>query len=156
MNELTIDQIIDGILECDTETKQRLGQVLARHLRLESGPAGPDGGIDGYRDGPQGFVVFQSKLESKTIGAEKADQFFGMIHRKNADVGIYLAGRGYTEAFENNLNASLQSKRSQNPPTVHLLTLRDILSKSPKLMKAIDSLPELEDADKVIPEIHNS
>lgn len=150
MNEIIADQIIEGIRHCDNETKQKLGQTLAEHLRLKPGNAGPDGGVDGFVRCEEGLVVFQSKLNKEKIGAEMADAFFSMMLRNSASIGIYLSLFGFTDEFKKRILDLQQSSSLNKAPSVFLLSIKDVLTKSNTFLKAIAILPELRETQKVI------
>jgi hypothetical protein len=75
MPDLTTAEIITGILDCDSATKQALGQRLATHLRFTQGVAGRDDGIDGTAVFGLHRVLFQAKLRGTLIGPDEAKIF---------------------------------------------------------------------------------
>lgn len=88
--------LIQGILSADSQIKQELGRRFAVHLRLTPGSLGADEGIDGYGFVNEFKIYFQSKLKSNKLGAEEADSFYAKLVLHKADIGILLAGIGYT------------------------------------------------------------
>ncbi|MDB9311670.1 hypothetical protein PN462_01050 [Spirulina sp. CS-785/01] len=140
--------LIQGIISADTSTKQELGRRFAYSLGLTPGPLGADGGIDGKGFVDNAKVYFQSKLENKNLGATEADKFYAMMNRDNkADIGIMLAGVGYTSPTKSHPTAGFRNRLLGYPDidrfVIHLLTLRDIFEETAEFEAATQNLPTL-------------
>ncbi len=138
---LKIDALLNGIIYSDNSTKQDLGRRFAAYPGLNPGPAGPDGGVDGYGELDGRKIYFQSKLHSKPLGLEFADTLYANLNFHQSDTGIMLAGIGYTQEFERRLSKFHDIHKS----TIHLLTLQDMFGETPTFEKAVKDLPPLRD-----------
>ncbi|MGL4499882.1 MAG: restriction endonuclease [Planktothrix sp.] len=145
-NNRQINAVIEGFVSADSATKQEQGRRFAYVLGLTPGPAGADGGIDGYGVVDGSKIYFQSKLKSSRLGAEDAGIFYSNLVRHQADIGILLAGVGYTASTPSLPNAGFQNRLLEFPNIenyrIHLLSLRDILLRdTPQWDRAVDDLP---------------
>lgn len=138
---LAIDALINGIIYSDNATKQNLGRRFAAYLGLKPGPAGPDGGIDGYGELKGRKIYFQSKLYRVPLGPDFADNLYANLNIHKADVGVMLAGVSYTQEFEQRLLKFSDIHKF----IIHLLTLRDIFEGTPTFEEAVKDLPPLRD-----------
>lgn len=144
----TINAVIEGFVSADSATKQEQGRRFAYVLGLTPGPSGADGGIDGYGVVDGSKIYFQSKLKSSKLGAEEAGIFYSNLVLHQADIGILLAGVGYTAATPSLPNAGFQNRLLEFPNLenyrIHLLSLRDILFEdTPQWDRAVQDLPPL-------------
>lgn len=142
-----INALIQGILSADSTTKQELGRRFAYVLGLTPGPPGPDGGMDGYGSVNGSQIYFQSKLKSSKLGAEEAGIFYSNLLRHQADIGILLAGAGYTASTPSLPDAGFQNRLLEFPnlenSRIHLLSLRDVFEETPQWDSAVQDLPPL-------------
>ena len=133
--------LIDGIINAANQTKQELGQRFADHLGLEHGPLGPDGGIDGSGSVNGQEIYFQSKLSKQPLGTPLAKELHDNLIRYQADIGVVLAGVGYTKWFE----PRLQEFHDIDKFKIHLLTLHDYFNDTLAFQAALEDLPPLRD-----------
>ena len=147
-------QIVDGILECDNATKQRLGQKFARYLNFIEGPRGKDDGIDGIVEHNGKQILFQSKLEKNSIGVDKAKIFFVDMGRHNASIGIYLSGCGFSSEFHKVIRELIEEAKEKEKRTfeVYCLSLLDILTENEKYHEAKVILPPISKCLEVLTE----
>lgn len=138
MDYLEIDALINGIIYSDSSVKQDLGRRFAAYLGLNPGA---DGGIDGEGAIDGRKIYFQSKLYREPLDASFVADFWGNIARYKADIGIMLAGAGYTSGFE----SRLQLFPNIDKLKIHLLTLEDIFGESSNFEAAVIDLPPLRD-----------
>lgn len=138
---LEMSALINGILNTDPQTKGNFGRRCAIHLGLEPGPAGKDGGIDGVGYWDERKIYFQSKLERNPLDAQIADYLYANLVRHRAEVGVLLAGVGYTKGFEPRLKEFYDIERFK----IHLLSLHDYFNETPAFEKATKDLPTLRD-----------
>jgi hypothetical protein len=139
MDYLEIDALINGIIYSDPAVKQDLGRRFAAHLGLKPGQAGGDGGIDGEGELNGQKIYFQSKLYRVALDASYAADFCGNLGIHQADIGIMLAGVGYTSGFESRLKKYPNIDKLK----IHLLTLEDIFAETPIFEEAVIDLPPL-------------
>ncbi len=141
LDHLTSRALIEGFINAESSTKGDLGRSCAKHLGLEPGPRGPDGGIDGvgFINGQK--IYFQSKLRNKNLDAEFADSLYAKLVRHQADIAIVLAGVGYTEGCKSRLKEFPDIDRFK----IHFLTLYDYFNETPVFMAAAKDLPPLRD-----------
>jgi len=141
VNNLASRALIEGIINADNSTKAELGQKFARHLGLNPGPLGGDGGIDGEGLYNGKRIYFQSKLLKKAINASLADDFYGIITRHQSEIIIILAGIGYSDGFKARLQEFPDIKKFK----IHLLTLSDYFNETEEFKAAVKDLPPLQD-----------
>ncbi|MGB5960097.1 MAG: hypothetical protein WBG73_05510 [Coleofasciculaceae cyanobacterium] len=141
MDYLEIDALINGIIYSDPAVKQDLGRRFAAHLGLKPGQSGGDGGIDGEGEVNGQTIYFQSKLYRVPLDASYAAEFCGNLGIHKADIGIMLAGVGYTPGFEPRLKK--YPDIANNTLKIHLLTLKDIFGKTTTFEEAVVNLPPL-------------
>lgn len=141
MDYLEIDALINGITYSDPAVKQDLGRRFAAHLGLNPGQAGADGGIDGEGEINGRKIYFQSKLYRVPLDASFAADFCGNLGIHKADIGVMLAGVGYTSGFESRLKKYPNIDKLK----IHLLTLADIFAETPTFEEAVTDLPSLRD-----------
>ncbi len=142
MDYLVIDALVNGIINSDTAVKQDLGRRFApAYLGLNPSKAGANGRIDGEGAIDGRKIYFQSKLYRKPLDASFVADFWGNIARYRADIGIMLAGVGYTSGFE----SRLQLLPNIDKLKIHLLTLEDIFGESSNFEAAVIHLPPLRD-----------
>ncbi len=143
-----IDAIVRGIVTSDNATKQELGRRFAYSLGLAPGPLGVDGGIDGTGVVNGSRIYFQSKLKQQNLGALDADIFHSGLVRCPAQIGIMLAGVGYTSPTPSNPKAGFRNRLLQFPDidefTIHLLTLKDLFEENGNFQVAVKDLPPLQ------------
>ena len=144
MNAPQIRALIEGYINSNSTAKQQIGRSFAVYLGLQPGEAGKDSGIDGvgFIDGLK--IYFQSKLSKNNLGVEKADEFYANLKFHRANIGVMLAGVGYTSGFRERL---FKQPEIENL-TIHLLTLEDIFSKTPTFEAAIKDLQPREDVSE--------
>lgn len=145
MDYLVIDALVNGIIYSHTSVKQDLGRRFAAHLGLTPGKSGIDGGIDGYGTIDNEIIYFQSKLSQNTLDASYVADFVGNLVIHQADIGIMLAGVGYTDGFYERLQEACKSQKLNTKIKVHLLSLEDIFGETEKFELAIQDLPPLRD-----------
>lgn len=145
MDYQEIDAFVNGILNSSKAVKQDLGRRFAAYLGLMPGNAGRDGGIDGSGKINNKTIYFQSKLFKKRLDASFAADFVGNLVTHEADIGIMLAGIGYTDGFIKRLNQAFQSKYEIHTIKIHLLSLEDVFGESDQFEKATLDLPPLRD-----------
>lgn len=138
-----INAIVEGIVASDKK-KQDLGRRFAYCLGLTPGGLGRDGGIDGYGDFNDLKIYFQSKLSRKQLDASFVADFVGNLIIHEADLGIMLAGVGYTDGFHDRLDQGCQSEKLNRHFKFHLLTLKDIFSETSNFEQAMQDLPPLQ------------
>jgi len=141
VNHLASRALIEGILNVDNSTKAELGQKCARHLGLNPGPLGGDGGIDGEGIYNGKRIYFQSKLLKKDINASFSDCLYGIITRHQSEIVIILAGIGYSDGFKARLQEFPDIKKFK----IHLLTLSDYFNETEEFKAAVKDLPPLQD-----------
>lgn len=138
---LAVDALVQGILQADTATKQKLGQRFAVYLGIEAGPSGGDEGIDGWGQIGDKRIYFQSKLVRNRLDASKAADFYGNLHIHQATVGLILSGAGFTSGFMQRLEKDPDLHRKFE---IHCLSLADLFEETPAFLNAITDLPPLE------------
>ena len=121
MDYLEIDALISGIIYSSEAAKQDLGRRFAAYLGLTPGKVGNDGGIDGYAKLNNEMIYFQSKLSQNILDASYTADFIGNLIIHEANIGIMLAGIGYTDGFRSRLNQATQSKQLKTQVKIHLL-----------------------------------
>lgn len=136
-----IDPLIDAIISLDPPTKGNLGRRAAAHLGLEPGSVGKDGGIDGVGCLNGRKIYFQSKLKKAPLDAPIADNVYANLVRHRADVGLVLAGVGYTKGFRPRLKEFDDIEKFK----IHLLSLYDYLKETLAFEEAVKDLPPLRD-----------
>jgi hypothetical protein len=144
--------IVTGILECDSQTKQKLGIRMATHLHLEGGNLGPDDGIDGFATFAEHRLMFQCKLyKNERLGPDHAKIFWADLVRHRMTAGIYLAGFGYTDGFRIVSKQMDEAMRDLGRPiSCFLLTLADIFDKTEVLREATCLLPPIASLDQAV------
>jgi Restriction endonuclease len=137
IHEYSVDILIRSILDGPSEFKQQLGRRFAYVLGLKPGPRGTDDGVDGvgYHAGRK--VYFQCRLRRTRLGKDDARELFSDMDKHRADLGIVLAGVGYTRWFQEKLENQIVKY------VVHRLTLRDIFLETPVFQETILNLPPL-------------
>lgn len=142
MNGPQIRALIQGYINIDSTAKQQIGRSFAVYLGLKPGEIGSDDGIDGmgFVDGLK--IYFQSKLSKNNLGVDKADEFYANLKFHQANIGVMLAGVGYTSGFKERLFKQPDIANIK----IHLLTLEDIFAKTPTFKAAIKDLPPLDDS----------
>lgn len=138
---IAVRAIIKGIISSDSTTKQDLGRRFAAHLGITPGPIGRDEGIDGSGFWCEQKIYFQSKLSRNSLGVDDADLFYAKLDIHQPNIGILLAGIGYTSEFQPQLNKHSNIDCFK----IHLLTLQDIFQESSLLEAAVEDLPPLRD-----------
>ncbi len=141
MDYLEIDALINGIVYSDSVIKQYLGRRFAAYLGLKPGQVGPDGGIDGEGEVNGKKIYFQSKLSKKPIEAPYAAELCGYLGIHRANIGVMLAGVGYTSEFKSRLNKCPNIENLK----IYLLTLEDIFGETTNFQEALIDLPPLRD-----------
>lgn len=138
MNSPQIRALIQGYINIDSTAKQQIGRSFAVLLGLKPGEVENDDGIDGmsFFDGLK--IYFQSKLSKNNLGVANADEFYANLKFHRADIGVMLAGVGYTSGFRERL---FQQPDIGNLK-IHLLTLEDIFAKTPAFEAATKDLPQ--------------
>ncbi|NJL01242.1 MAG: restriction endonuclease [Spirulinaceae cyanobacterium SM2_1_0] len=139
---LSVEALVEGILQAGSGTKQVLGQRFASHLGLEPGKQGGDGGIDGFGQVGACRVYFQSKLERQPLDASRAAEFYGNIVNR-ADVGVLLSGLPCTLGFRDRLE--ILDPKLHERFAIHLLSLGDLFGESAAFRRAIADLHPLRD-----------
>ncbi|WP_016949270.1 hypothetical protein [Anabaena sp. PCC 7108] len=143
MDFLEIDALVNGIIYSTEAAKQDLGRRFAAYLGLTPGKVGRDGGIDGYAKLDNEMIYFQSKLSQDILDASYAAEFIGNIVIHEANIGIMLAGFGYTDGFRSRLNKAIQSKHINTHLKIYLLSLEDVFGETEIFIKATQDLPPL-------------
>ncbi|UKO97833.1 restriction endonuclease [Nostoc sp. UHCC 0870] len=143
MKYLEINALVSGIIYSHEAVKQELGRRFAHYLGLTPGKLGSDGGIDGYANINNNIIYFQSKLSQNILDAPYAAEFIGNIVIHEADIGIMLAGVGYTDGFRSRLQQACQSKLLKIRVKTHLLSLEDVFGETEVFQKASQDLPQL-------------
>ncbi len=138
---LAIDALIKGIINSNPATKQNLGRRFAAHLGLNPGKPGPDGGIDGYGLIEGRKIYFQSKLSKDLLGPDFADSLYANLKIHQSEIGIMLAGVGYTQKFRQRLSGFGDIEQF----SIYLLTLQDVFGETPAFESAATNLPPLRD-----------
>jgi hypothetical protein len=145
MDYLEIDALVNGIIYSNDAVKQELGRRFAVYLGLTPGKSGSNGGIDGYATVNNEMIYFQSKLSQNILDASFTADFVGNLIVHQADIGIMLAGIGYTDGFRSRLEQASQSKLLNIQPKIHLLNLEDVFGETTTFKKASKDLPILRD-----------
>jgi hypothetical protein len=143
MDFLEIDALVSGIIYSSETAKQDLGRRFAAYLGLTPGKSGSDGGIDGYAKINHDIIYFQSKLSQNILDASYTADLIGNMMIHEANIGIMLAGAGYTDGFRSRLNKGIQSKQINTQLKIHLLSLEDVFGETEILIKATQDLPSL-------------
>jgi hypothetical protein len=143
MDFLEIDALVSGIIYSSETAKQDLGRRFAAYLGLTPGKSGSDGGIDGYAKINNIMIYFQSKLSQNILDASYTADLIGNMMIHEANIGIMLAGAGYTDGFRSRLNKGIQSKQINTQLKIHLLSLEDVFGETEILIKATQDLPSL-------------
>ncbi|MEA5618897.1 restriction endonuclease [Cronbergia sp. UHCC 0137] len=143
MDYLEINALINGIIFSRENIKQDLGRRFAAYLGLTPGKSGSDGGIDGYGKLNNDIIYFQSKLSQKILDASFAAEFVGNLVIHEANIGIMLAGVGYTDGFRSRLKQAFESNLLKTELNVHLLSLEDVFGETQVFAKATNDLPPL-------------
>ena len=141
MDATQIRALILGYTNASSAAKQELGRCFAAHLGLEPGPRGSDDGIDGvgFIDGRK--IYFQCKLSKNELGVAEVERFCANLLFHDANIGVMLAGVGYTSGFQ----PKLLKFPDINKYKIHLLTLQDIFEETPNFQEAVKDLPLLDD-----------
>lgn len=141
MDGTQIRALILGYTNASSAAKQELGRCFAVHLGLKPGQRGADDGIDGvgFIDGRK--IYFQCKLSKNELGAVEVERFYANILLHGTDIGVMLAGVGYTSGFKPKLLKFPDIDRFR----IHLLTLQDIFEETPTFQEAVKDLPLLRD-----------
>ena len=142
---LTVDAIINGILDAEDLTKQELGRRFAIYLGIQAGPRGKDEGVDGFGEFNGHKIYFQSKLERSRFDASRAAEFYGNLILHHAKIGVMLAGVGYTEGFRTRLSKDSELDQKFK---IHLLSLFDIFAETSIFEAATLDLPGLQNLSK--------
>jgi hypothetical protein len=140
LNHMQIRALVLGITRAHTATKGELGQRFARHLGLEPGPPGSDGGVDGRGVLPDGREMhFQCKLWSGPLDTDEARKYYSDLKFHQFQVSVMLAGVGYKETFTERLfgHPDIDGIR------IHLLTLADLFGETEAYQAALQDLPAL-------------
>jgi len=143
MDFLEIDALVSGIIYSSETAKQDLGRRFAAYLGLTPGKSGSDGGIDGYAKINHDIIYFQSKLSQNILDASYTADLIGNMMIHEANIGIMLAGAGYTDGFRSRLNKGIQSKQINTQLKIHLLSLEDVFGETEIFIKATQDLPLL-------------
>ncbi|TAF10119.1 MAG: restriction endonuclease [Nostocales cyanobacterium] len=143
MDFLEIDALVSGIIYSNEAAKQDLGRRFAAYLGLTPGKTGSDGGIDGYAKLNNDMIYFQSKLSQNILDASYTADMIGNMIIHEANIGIMLAGIGYTDGFRSRLNKAIQSKQINTQLNIHLLSLEDVFGETDIFIKATQDLPSL-------------
>ena len=143
MDFLEIDALVSGIIYSSEAAKQDLGRRFAAYLGLTPGKSGSDGGIDGYAELNNDMIYFQSKLSQNILDASYTADLIGNMMIHEANIGIMLAGAGYTDGFRSRLNKAIQSKQINTQLKIHLLSLEDVFGETDIFIKATQDLPSL-------------
>ncbi|KHG43021.1 MAG: restriction endonuclease [Aphanizomenon flos-aquae KM1D3_PB] len=143
MDFLEIDALVSGIIYSSETAKQDLGRRFAAYLGLTPGKSGSDGGIDGYAELNNDMIYFQSKLSQNILYASYSAELIGNMIIHEANIGIMLAGVGYTDGFRSRLNKAIQSKQINTQLKIHLLSLEDVFGETEIFIKATQDLPLL-------------
>jgi len=146
MDGVRLEAIIGSKTRAKTDAKQRAGQAYAKQLGLTPGPRGSDDKIDGSGWIDNRLIYFQCKLSQHKLGAQYADDFYAGLEKVEAHIGIMLAGVGYINQKNKGFVARLESyPRIRRAIFVyHLLSLKDIYTRSEKFLLALEDLPQLE------------
>jgi hypothetical protein len=153
-NYKVINARIQGFISSDPATKGELGRRFAYCLGLTPGPPGPDGGVDGegYINGLK--IYFQSKLKNKNLEAKEADVLHSCLIRRRADIGVMLAGVGYTSPTRSKPKDGFKNRLLEFPDIerfrIHLLTLRDIFEENQTFKDAVNDLPPLRELNREV------
>ena len=134
MNDREIQALIQGFTNSDPTAKKQLRSGLAIYLGLKYG-RDKLFFVSGLR------VYFQSTLSKRNLGIAKADDFYFNLKSYKANIGVIVAGVGYTSSFKERLFQQPDIEKI----TIHLLTLEDILAKTPAFETAIKDLQPPED-----------
>ncbi|MEB3149465.1 MAG: restriction endonuclease [Sphaerospermopsis sp.] len=143
MDFLEIDALVSGIIYSSEAAKQDLGRRFAAYLGLTPGKPGSDGGIDGYAKLNNDMIYFQSKLSQNILDASYSAELIGNMIIHEANIGIMLAGVGYTDGFFSRLNKAIQSKLINTQLKLHLLSLEDVFGETEIFIQATQDLPSL-------------
>lgn len=129
-----------AVARTDTAVKQAYGRRLALRLGFEPGPAGADGGVDGWleRNGARG--LFFCRLSSTPLGVKDAREFGAVLVKTRGTVGVVLSAfAGYAPGFEPEVREILAGARST--ASVHLLRLQDVLAETDAYHTLQNALP---------------
>ena len=151
-----IHAIVQGIVASDTTVKQELGRRFAYCLGLTPGSLGGDGGIDGSGTFGDLNIYFQSKLSRHLLDASFAADLIGNLVIHEADIGVMLAGIGYTDGFYDRAQKALKSNKWKINCQIHLLTLEDIFSKNQNFLETIQHLPPLQSLSREAWKVYES
>ena len=100
---LATEALVNGILYADAILKGELGRRFAQYLGLTLEDIGSDGGCDGSGEIEGKRIYFQSKLERDRLDASRAAEFYGNLGLHQAQIGVMIAGAGYTTGFAQRL-----------------------------------------------------
>ena len=140
---LATEALVNGILYADATLKGELGRRFAQYLGLTPG----DGGCDGSGEIEGKRIYFQSKLEHDRLDASRAAEFYGNLGLHQAQIGVIIAGAGYTTGFSQRLAKDPQLHQRYQ---LHLLSLRDIFEETETFQKAVLNLPPLRNLSQVV------
>ncbi len=144
---LATEALVNGILYADATLKGELGRRFAQYLGLKPGDIGSDGGCDGSGEIEGKRIYFQSKLERDRLDASRAAEFYGNLGLHQAQIGVMIAGAGYTAGFAQRLAKDPQLHQRYQ---LHLLSLRDIFEETETFQKAVLNLPPLRNLSQIV------
>ena len=113
---------------------------------MTPGDIGSDGGCDGSGEIKGKRIYFQSHLERERLDASRAAKFYGNLGLHQAQIGVLIAGAGYTAGFAQRL---LKDPQLHQRYQLHLLSLRDIFEETEPFHNAVLDLPPLRNLSQV-------
>lgn len=129
-----------GVARTDVTVKQAEGRRLAVRLGFDPGPAGADGGVDGWRDGDGVRAMFFSRLSRTPLSVKDAREFVAVLIKRQATVGVAVASpAGYARGFAAEVEDTLAA--CGRTVGLHLLYHHDVLAETPAYHTARGSMP---------------
>lgn len=129
-----------GVARTDATVKQAEGRRLAERLGFAAGPAGADGGVDGWAEGAGVRAMFFSRLSQKPLSVKDAREFVAVLIKRRATVGVSVASpAGYARGFRDEIEETLGA--GGRAVALHLLFHHDVLAETPAYHAARQAMP---------------
>lgn len=129
LDEFNARRFAKGIATTDVTVKQAYGRGLALRLGFDPGPAGADGGVDGWLERGDLRALFFCRLSQTPLGVKDAREFVAVLIRQRSTVGVVVAAfAGFSPGFGEEVVAVLEG--AGLAPALHLLRLQDVLAET--------------------------
>lgn len=129
-----------GVARTDVTVKQMEGRRLAERLGFAAGPAGADGGVDGWAEGTGVRALFFSRLSQKPLSVKDAREFVAVLIKRQTTVGVAVASpAGYARGFEAEVRETLAA--CGQTVALYLLLHQDVLAETSPYHAALQAMP---------------